>query len=121
MGRPKFSEATRALVLQRPGNPHGTGRCWHCGVELTEQYHIDHSPVRYADIEGQIMCGVRDPREPDNLVPSCPACNVSHRHERTVWCGRSQCRWTMAHCLCTVVALLTLALTGVTAMWLSCL
>ena len=43
------------------------------------------------------MCiGVVDPRDASNMVPSCVACNVSHRHESRFWCGASQPRLTRA-------------------------
>lgn len=118
MGRPKFSKAARAAVLARADNPRGVGNCWHCGVPLTEGYHLDHWPVRFVDIEGQFCCGVRNAKDRTNLVPTCPSCNQSHKFENTQCCGRSQCRCTA---WATAVAMLTVyaaAATGL-ALWLA--
>lgn len=113
MPRPKFTLTERAAVLARPDNPHGAGCCWHCGRDLSNvKWHVDHHPVRYADIEDQVCWGVRDPRAMDNLVGSCIHCNTSHRHESTAWCGHSQCR-------CTRGALMWLAIWGLGATALS--
>jgi hypothetical protein len=121
MGRPKFASSVRGQILARSDNPHGPGRCWHCGIELIDGYHIDHHPVRYADIEDQICCGQRDARDPDNLVPSCPHCNQSHAHESTRWCGRSQFPCTRGAVGWLGIGLLVvLSATGwITAGWLA--
>lgn len=116
MPRPKFGRAARVAILSRPDNPHGPGRCWHCGVALTDGWHVDHYPVRFADIESQLCVGVRDARDPANLVCSCPACNTSHAFEGTAWCGHSQCRCTP--CVVAVVCVL-LAAAAVIAWWLA--
>jgi hypothetical protein len=94
MGRPRFAPKTREAVRTRAENPHGVGLCWHCGADLPGDWQIDHWPVRFSDIEGQVCCGQRDSRDPGNLVPACAGCNQSHRYESTAWCGASQCRCT---------------------------
>lgn len=76
------------------------GKCHHCGVDLPwdrtggarRAWHVDHHPVAYRDIEGQVLWGVRDPLDERNLVASCPPCNLSHEHEHDVCCGHTQCR-----------------------------
>ena len=85
--RPRVSPAARAAVLAKTG-----GRCHHCNVQLGNTWDVDHFPVRYADIEDQMCCGVTDPLDIDNLVPSCRSCNRSHAHESSRWCGHSQLR-----------------------------
>ncbi len=109
MGRPKFTNRQRAAVLARPDNPYLPGHCWHCGVVLGDGFHVDHFPIKLADIEGQVCWGVRNPRELTNAVPSCGPCNVSHRHESTRWCGRSQCRCTREGVMWLAIAGLGLA------------
>lgn len=118
MGRPRFSQAQREQILQREDNPHGAEHCWHCGVSLkSKPFDVDHYPVRFADIEGQICCGVVDPRDEANLVPSCRNCNRSHKHEITSWCGRSQIRCTFG-CTISVVFLTVMgAVTGALISW----
>ena len=74
----------------------GNGHCHHCHCALTRMprsgWHIDHFPVAYRDIEDQVCCGVRDPRDVRNLVLSCPTCNTSHAHEKNRCCGHTQWR-----------------------------
>ena len=92
-GRPHWPKALVREVYAKTD-----GHCHHCGVALpwTEgrprTWHIDHFPVAYRDIESQVCFGVRDPRDPRNLVPSCAKCNMSHAHERDVCCGHTQLR-----------------------------
>ena len=96
MPRPKFSIDERRQVYNKANNPYGVGKCWHCGVAISsDHFHIDHYPVCARDIEGQIILGVTDMKDINNLVPSCVSCNTSHRHERDVCCGKSQCRCTL--------------------------
>lgn len=103
MPRPKFSKILTKKVYIRPDNPNGIGYCWHCGkklvfnnrkIGLRGAWHMDHYPVVYRDIENQCCIGITDPLEKSNLVPSCASCNISHRHEKKIWCccGRSQCK-----------------------------
>lgn len=101
--RPRFGAEAAAAVLAK-----SDCRCHHCGtpldVECRRAWHVDHWPVRFADMHDQLSCcglWVTDPTDPSNLVASCAACNTSHRHERRRWCGRSQlpCKRRWAHCL----------------------
>ena len=89
--RPKWTREVEQTVWTQGG-----GYCHHCQVQLQREprsgWHIDHFPVAYRDIEDQVCWGVRDPRDPRNLVVSCPACNMSHAHERDVCLGHTQCR-----------------------------
>ena len=91
-----------ARVFERDDNPHGPGRCWHCGQRLRREHrrqglagawHVDHWPVRQSDIHHQWLWGVRDVHDESNLVPACAPCNTSHRWERRAWYwgGASQC------------------------------
>ena len=83
--RPRIPKALATRTFNRHDNPHGVGHCWHCGVRLDpnkrSSWHVDHHPIPYRDIEDQVCCGVRDPLDPSNLVPSCPGCNMRHEHE----------------------------------------
>lgn len=118
-GMPLISVALARRVFYRSENPYGPGHCWHCGTLLNlEQrtpgeggWHVDHWPVCRRDIEQQWCWGVRNVREESNLVPSCIACNTSHRHERRYWYwgNRSQCPCT-APLLLGAAALLGTAL-----------
>ncbi len=89
MPRPHFTRAQREAVYQKTG-----GLCYHCRQPLQAGWHVDHHPVPYRDIENNIACcAVRDPELLDNLQPSCPRCNTSHRHEpddKAVYCGHTQ-------------------------------
>ena len=91
MARPKWTKEIENTVWTR-----GNGACHHCGCELQREprrgWHIDHFPVAYRDIEDQVCCGVRDPRDVSNLVLSCPTCNTSHAHESDRCCGHTQLR-----------------------------
>ena len=101
--RPKFNKKEANVIFNRLENPYGKGHCWHCGKKLVFKnrtygkkgaWHIDHYPVVYRDIENQCCIGITDPKCLDNLVPSCIACNITHRNEKSyrIWGGRSQCR-----------------------------
>jgi hypothetical protein len=85
MGRPKWTKEVVARVTEKSG-----GLCHHCRkpVDLANrsEWHIDHYPVLYKDIEDQICCGVTDARDVGNLVLACRACNTSHRYELTPYC-----------------------------------
>ena len=91
MTRPRWPKHYPRLVYDKD-----RGACHHCGTPLRFEerntWHIDHFPVAYRDIEDQCCFGVRDPLDMSNLVLSCVSCNVSHVHERRIWCGRSQIR-----------------------------
>ena len=97
--RPNWPAKWRQAVYYRVGNPFKIGHCWHCGIRLSLEksnvngdWHIDHWPVPYREIDGQCCIGVTDPLDINNLVPSCVKCNVSHKYERRyfIYCGRSQ-------------------------------
>lgn len=98
MGRKKIPAWLVETVWYKEGNKYGIGHCWHCGrtIEKTHRtnqedaWQVDHFPVKYSDIEGQLCCGITDPLEESNLVPSCKKCNMSHKFEKNSWCGRSQ-------------------------------
>ena len=92
-------------VFQRKDNARGPGHCWHCGEVLQWEnrkqglpgaWHVDHWPVRKCDIVDQWCWGIRNIHDESNLVPSCAACNTSHRWERRYWYwgNRSQCPCT---------------------------
>lgn len=91
MPRPRWPQGVVDTVVDR-----GNGQCHHChkviDTAVRKNFHIDHFPVVYADIEDQACCGVRDPLDVNNLVLSCPQCNMSHKYERTDRCGHSQYR-----------------------------
>ena len=55
------------------------GKCWHCGIELNENYHADHL----------IPLAQGGSNAPNNIVCSCAPCNLS-KHDKTVaqWKGR---------------------------------
>ena len=98
--RPAWGKDLVGRVYWRRDNPHGSGKCWHCGKVLAytagerREWHIDHHPQPFKSIHNQLCCGVTDPLDESNLVPSCAACNCSHEHEapkRWYFCGRSQC------------------------------
>ena len=113
-----------ARVFERDDNPHGPGRCWHCGQRLRREHrrqglagawHVDHWPVRKSDIESQWLWGVRRVNDETNLVPACAPCNTSHRWERRrwYWGGHSQCP-----CTAPAVVVALLLLTGMSWMLL---
>ena len=97
--RPAWPTKWREAIFYKVGNPYKIGHCWHCGKKLSldkssynGDWHIDHWPIPYRDIEGQCCLGVTDPLDITNLVPACVKCNVGHKYERKRWiyCGRSQ-------------------------------
>jgi hypothetical protein len=104
--RHKWTYGLEQAVFYKQNNPKGVGRCWHCGIKLHFErrlskhgpgvWNMDHYPVRYRDIKDQWCFGVRCPRDVRNLVPSCEACNKSHKYEvmKRYYCGRSQCLCT---------------------------
>lgn len=55
------------------------GKCWYCGKKVGDKYHVDH----------RVPLSRGGSNAPENLVVSCPACNMSKRdklpHE---WCDR---------------------------------
>ena len=89
MTRPRIPDPMVQRLLVKSNN-----KCTHCHIALDttkrSNYHIDHHPVAYRDIDGQCCIGVRDPLDETNLVASCPSCNLSHAHEHEVCCGRTQ-------------------------------
>ena len=118
MGRPRFTSTERLAVFHRP-RPIGHSfplpeTCWHCGAALSaDAFHVDHHPVAFRDIEGQVCLGVINAKDVTNLVPSCPSCNLSHIHEQRSWCGASQPRVTRVglwQCYGVVVTAVALAL-----------
>ena len=104
MPRRGFTENNRKIVFNRIDNPHGVGKCWHCGKRLyykkrttrdgPNAWHMDHHPIPYADIENQFCCGITDERDLSNVVPACVSCNMSHIFEdhggRWYHCGYRQ-------------------------------
>ncbi len=87
--RPKISKTLALRIFDQ-----NKGLCYHCGTRLDRMdrssYHIDHHPVAYRDIEGQCCFGVTDPLAENNLVASCPKCNMSHEHEKVNCFGSTQ-------------------------------
>lgn len=55
------------------------GKCWHCGIELNNEYHADHL----------IPLAQGGSNAPDNIVCACATCNLS-KGAKTVaqWKGR---------------------------------
>ena len=119
MRRPRFTPAERQRVWLRPrpaSHPHpAIGGCWHCGraIALDSDWHVDHHPVPLRDIEDQVCCGVTNPKDFDNLVPSCVACNVGHAYEASHCCGHGQLRCTCS--MITTAAALFFAMTTLIA------
>jgi hypothetical protein len=133
MPRPTFSKKLTEKVYMRLDNPNGIGYCWHCGkklvfnnrkIGLRGAWHMDHYPVVYRDIENQCCVGVTDPIQFDNIVPSCAVCNLSHQHEKSLWCccGRSQCKcesWCTSKWIFFVFVIILLIL-GVCSLFMEC-
>ena len=101
MTRPHFGKHVRELVAQKTAY-----HCFHCNQPLQQGWHVDHHPIPFRDIEDNICCcSVTDPSNIENLQPSCPSCNTSHRFEpigKAMYCGRTQlyCSKTLtARCL----------------------
>tara|TARA_A100001015_G_scaffold320455_1_gene446884 strand:- start:5115 stop:5468 length:354 start_codon:yes stop_codon:yes gene_type:complete len=84
-----MTQAMANAIIQRDGK-----QCHHCKVTLDVSkrgnYHLDHHPVVYRDIEDQCCLGVTDPKDLDNLRLSCPKCNIGHKYEVNRCCGQSQ-------------------------------
>lgn len=55
------------------------GRCWWCGTDVGEDYHVDHLiPLTRGGGNG-----------PENLVISCPSCNMRRQDKlASEWAGR---------------------------------
>lgn len=89
MTRPRFSQSVRATVAAKTN-----GRCYHCNQVLRQGWHVDHHPIPFRDIENNVCCCAQtDPEAIDNLQPSCPSCNTSHRFEpqgSKIYCGHTQ-------------------------------
>jgi hypothetical protein len=109
--RPRWSDSTVLQVYRKT-----QGRCWHCQEPLPpddarghRRWHVDHHPVRYADIEDQLCCGVTDPLDPGNLVPSCAPCNTNHVHESGQACCRCRRRYVARTIRAGVVVVLLTA------------
>ena len=89
--RPRIPKKLARQVLLSTGK-----QCYHCGKRLNEysrkEWHVDHHPVVFRDIRDQFCCGVVDPLDLENLVPSCVKCNLSHEYEIKKWyyCYQSQ-------------------------------
>ena len=77
-----MTKKQRQIIFEKSG-----GRCWYCGCELVGRWHADHfEPLgRVYDlvrINGKyrwVRTGeVKNPDADniDNLVPSCPPCNI---------------------------------------------
>ena len=64
---PKWTREVEQTVWTQGG-----GHCHHCQAQLQREprsgRHIDHFPVAYRDIEDQVCCGVRDPRDPRIMI-----------------------------------------------------
>ena len=90
-------------TFHRTDNPYKIGHCWHCGKKIKYKnrgnkkdkngvWQMDHYPVPYRDIESQLCFGITDSNDPNNLVPACIQCNLSHQYEISKWyyCNTSQ-------------------------------
>ena len=110
MARSKWSKSIEEHVWNE-----SKGKCHHCNKILEREprsgWHIDHYPVRYADIEDQCLIGVTNPNDVNNLVASCPSCNLSHRYERDCCCGYSQLRLKKIWVKITFLVIFTNSLT----------
>lgn len=71
-GEYTMADVRRAYKAQR-------GKCWWCGEECGESYHVDHL----------VPLSRGGSNSSDNLVISCPACNCSKNDKLPYeWCGR---------------------------------
>ncbi len=52
------------------------GRCAYCGCELPKRWHIDHLKPIVRDLEDNSKCEYPENENFDNLMPSCPSCNI---------------------------------------------
>lgn len=108
MGRKKFTNKIKTLVWNKTN-----GYCWHCKKRIYKNdWNIDHYPVRYIDIKKQILLGVTDEHNLDNLVPSCVRCNVSHKYERKYYFygNKSQCPCTPGCIFSTILFFIILSI-----------
>lgn len=62
------------------------GRCAYCGIELQKGWHVDHVQAigrhfKYDHDKGRLVetgkCSFPENKRPDNLLPSCPSCNIT--------------------------------------------
>lgn len=52
------------------------GRCAYCGKPLGDTFHIDHVKPIYRGREGYPKPTRSGENTPDNMLPSCPRCNL---------------------------------------------
>jgi hypothetical protein len=103
MPRKNIPKQLAYSTFHRTDNPNRIGHCWHCGKKIKFKnrsnnknkkyvWQIDHYPVPYRDIESQLLVGITDSNDPNNLVPACIKCNLSHQYEISKWyyCNSSQ-------------------------------
>lgn len=50
------------------------GVCWYCGEQLKKGWHVDHFEPVKRNPDGTMNYADND--NFDNLVPSCPSCNI---------------------------------------------
>lgn len=50
------------------------GHCWYCGDQLQKGWHVDHFLPLGRNHDG--TCDNPENDHIDNLVPSCPSCNI---------------------------------------------
>lgn len=99
--RPSFGKSIRNDVIKK-----NDGKCWHCKIDITDiKWDVDHYPVKFKDIRHQWVIGITDPKDINNLVPSCVKCNRSHKFEKSycIYGGRSQCKCEK---ICTIKIIL---------------
>ena len=127
MPRKKIPKKLAYQTFHRIDNPHNVGNCWHCGKKIVYEHRsstspesttwqVDHYPVPHRDIENQICCGVTDTLDPENLVPACKKCNLSHQFEIPKWyyCNHYQfpCKKTFYNKVSiTILAIYVIAIT----------
>ena len=71
--RKSFSKKTRELVAAKTNN-----KCGYCGEDLQPRWHLDHMNSLW-DIyimNNQEGSEYKDPNHIDNLIASCPRCNL---------------------------------------------
>lgn len=126
MTRRKIPKKIVYQTFNRIDNPNSKGHCWHCGKKLIfknrKNWHVDHYPVQYKDIENQIIIGITDPLNPKNLVPSCSSCNLSHKYEISRWyfCNNSQfpCKKKLGKQI--IIILIFIYLISITYLYFNC-
>lgn len=70
------------------------GHCAYCGCELQKGWHVDHlEPIRRV---GDGSCMYPERLHIDNLMPSCPSCNIN-KHSGTLEGFRSLIVGFMKH------------------------